>query len=307
MALELNECPTCGGTITIDREKKTGFCKYCGREFFFDETVNNYNTTNNFYNTNNITADNVTMQNAKTSLQDLIEKEKIYKRLGDVMKLCEVYGDMTDLYPSNYRGWWGNICIATNDFSDVDIDDRSLDNVKKWFSLVEDYAPSGTLHELREDYDNYIEFCMGKRRLEFLTRELQNNEAAYENIKNRTSELKEDYIYRKKAKKRKTRILIIVEIIVYWLVWYISLLITREVIRSPDITVIMVYIETTIVLITFAWLVVLRIRKRKQLSKDDGFTDPFEQRRQELSNLIEAQKNELAELNKKLISLNNVK
>ncbi len=35
-------CPQCGGTVDIDAQTKTGFCKFCGTLFIVEKNVNNY-------------------------------------------------------------------------------------------------------------------------------------------------------------------------------------------------------------------------------------------------------------------------
>jgi|GEM_PF-6682082 len=45
------KCTSCGSTLSIDNERSTGFCTYCGAQFVTERAVaaiqNTYNTTTN--------------------------------------------------------------------------------------------------------------------------------------------------------------------------------------------------------------------------------------------------------------------
>ena len=43
------KCPNCGAGISIEKDKKSGFCEYCGTECLIEDiqTVNEYHTTQN--------------------------------------------------------------------------------------------------------------------------------------------------------------------------------------------------------------------------------------------------------------------
>ncbi|MCR4646569.1 MAG: hypothetical protein K5695_14370 [Oscillospiraceae bacterium] len=139
-------CPSCGGKLEVDGGKEAGICTFCGNPFITEKAINNYHIQYHIH------ADNVISYGGKPSMEELLEKEAVYLRLHEQVKLAAVYEEMTDSYPSRYEGWWGKIRILTENFTDPDAD---MEQVGTWYGFVQEAADAAALPELKRTMHDY--------------------------------------------------------------------------------------------------------------------------------------------------------
>lgn len=86
------------------------------------------------------------------SLERLIKNGDTYLKLSNYSSAEEVYTTVTKEYPEDHRGWWGLIICKTRNFSDVILDQTSL-NI--WFRYVKQLASPKDFKELENQYVDY--------------------------------------------------------------------------------------------------------------------------------------------------------
>ena len=85
-------------------------------------------------------------------LERLLQNSATYLKLSNYSSAEEVYTTVTKEYPEDYRGWWGLIVCKTRNFSDVILDQTTL-NI--WFRYVKQLAASKDFKELENQYIDY--------------------------------------------------------------------------------------------------------------------------------------------------------
>lgn len=113
MAFEAARCKNCNGDIQVDVERKTGFCPYCGTKYITEDVINNYNTYNNYK------IENATIKlNDEHSVENKLKNAEInLSQFKDYKKAEQIFREVTEIAPGNYRGWWGLVRSITQEFS----------------------------------------------------------------------------------------------------------------------------------------------------------------------------------------------
>ncbi len=88
------------------------------------------------------------------SLQRLLQNAETYIRLGNYEDAQKVYQKITELYPEDYKGWWGRIVAATRGFN---IDDYShLYEWNQWMIYVKKLANTMEYNQMISQYGSFI-------------------------------------------------------------------------------------------------------------------------------------------------------
>lgn len=85
-------------------------------------------------------------------LERLLQNSATYLKLSNYSSAEEVYTTVTKEYPEDHRGWWGLIVCKTRNFSDVILDQTTL-NI--WFKYVKQLAAPKDFKELENQYVDY--------------------------------------------------------------------------------------------------------------------------------------------------------
>ena len=85
-------------------------------------------------------------------LERLLQNGATYLKLGNYNYAEEVYRTITKEYPEEHRGWWGLIVCKTRNFSEISLDQTTL-NV--WFEYVKQLAAPKDFQELENQYVDY--------------------------------------------------------------------------------------------------------------------------------------------------------
>lgn len=100
------KCTICGAILTINSDKDAAVCNSCGNAFVVEKAINNYNTYNSVV--NNITSDNVIVH-IESEKERLNTAAETYIKLGNMSKALNMYHELVDRFPNDWRGWWGSI------------------------------------------------------------------------------------------------------------------------------------------------------------------------------------------------------
>ena len=87
------------------------------------------------------------------SLERLLKNGQTYLKLHNYTAAEENYETITRDYPEDYRGWWGLIVSKTREFSDIEVDQTSLD---EWFGYVRQLAAPEEYGNIEKVYQGYI-------------------------------------------------------------------------------------------------------------------------------------------------------
>lgn len=87
------------------------------------------------------------------SLDRLLRNGKTYLNLNDYKSAEQAYQSATQMYPEDYRGWWGVLVCRTEDFTKLTIDRGDYDT---WFRYVKKLAPAHEFNKLAPTYKDYI-------------------------------------------------------------------------------------------------------------------------------------------------------
>ena len=208
MELKQATCPTCGSNLEVDSGKDAAICPVCGNAYIVEKAINNYNTYNNTYNNvvNNFQAEKMIVQkNAKNNSERnrLYEAAEAYIKLDDIEKALEIYLELIEKYPGEWRGrrnaiYYGYGYDAISNLADEELQQKlwwEMDDLKK-------LAPPAEYQKLAQEMNHRIE----KARL-FM--EGYNAEQA-KKINKRLSEAKQSYDKAKaeweKTKKTRERV-----------------------------------------------------------------------------------------------------
>lgn len=115
MAFVKGKCTNCGSNIKIKKDRKNGFCEYCGAEYIAEDIIQNYNITNNYNTTQNIIKN--IYANEALDVDGLIHKGDVFYSLEVFSQAEKAYMKAIDTDPADYRGWLGMVKIKTNNFT----------------------------------------------------------------------------------------------------------------------------------------------------------------------------------------------
>ena len=94
MPLVAAKCTNCGGHLQVESEKEAMVCNHCNTAFIVEKAIHNYSSGN--------------------SIDELLSRATTFMQLGENAKAFGVYKNISDLFPADYRGWWGMFNAATN-------------------------------------------------------------------------------------------------------------------------------------------------------------------------------------------------
>lgn len=157
MALVAMVCPACGAKLEVEEGRDVFFCTYCGTRVERE--------IQRIHHTGSIEIESRTLEN-------MLERAQTFIRLGDWYRAQLLYDEITDIYPQDYRGWWGEIVCETEGF-EIFADREQTD---MWFNNVERTAgDSQKIKMLKLNYEEYIASC--DRHLEFEEKKASNRKA----------------------------------------------------------------------------------------------------------------------------------
>lgn len=110
-------CTQCGAELQVDSTAEAAICQYCQTPFIVEKAINNYNTYHQYK-----------IENAQIHMVDessaeyKIKNAEIYlTKHHDYKRAKELFLEASDLAPDDYRGWWGLVRIATNEFREFNL------------------------------------------------------------------------------------------------------------------------------------------------------------------------------------------
>ena len=153
MPLVNAKCTNCGGTLTVDASKEAAICDFCGSPYIVEKAIQNYN----YYVTQNIKADNVNVTaKGEAEKERLLHNAETYTGFKDYKKALEIYKQVTEDYPDDYRGWYNLASIETDEFKKVDVSAQEFKTYCEYMDRALMTAPSGKKEKFQQEWEAYL-------------------------------------------------------------------------------------------------------------------------------------------------------
>lgn len=143
------KCTQCGQNLQIDDTKEAAVCPYCGTAFITEKAINQYK-----FEIGSVVVEGVSVE---TKLNNA---EIFFKMHGDDNRARELFEEVTDLAPADWRGWWGLVRISTKEFTCVRVGSELIahieENAKRAFNCAKASDPQ-LLIKLEEQWTEYVQ------------------------------------------------------------------------------------------------------------------------------------------------------
>lgn len=152
MPLVNAKCTNCGAPLQVDNTHEAAVCQYCGSAFIVEKAIQNYN----YHITNNITAQNVIVAGkGEMEKERLLQNAKTQMEFKEYNKAMEIFKQVAEDYPDDYRGWYGMATIITEDFQKIKLNYASFQEVTSYIkkALISVQGHKDT--EIREKWNDY--------------------------------------------------------------------------------------------------------------------------------------------------------
>lgn len=146
MPLVNAKCENCGSILKIESDRETAFCEYCGAKYIVEQAIEYYNVQNNVY------AQNVNMTaKGEAEKERLLENAQTYLDLFEYKKSEEIYNQIIEDYPAEYRGWYGLAAILSRQFTKADSEPEEYSRIELYLSRALKFADSSAKNKVKND------------------------------------------------------------------------------------------------------------------------------------------------------------
>lgn len=122
MPLVNAKCTNCGAPLQVDNIKEAAICPFCNSAYIVEKAIQNYN----YYVTQNIKANNVNVTaKGDAEKERLLHNAETNMGFKDYDKAYDIYIQVTEDYPDDYRGWYGLTSIITGNFTKYALEHRT--------------------------------------------------------------------------------------------------------------------------------------------------------------------------------------
>ncbi len=144
------KCPNCGANIKVENNNKTLVCEHCGAKFLLEDVVNKYQTVNQYNTTQNIVKNIYGHDTLETA--DMIRNADVFVTLGEFSKAENLYTQVINANPADWRGWFGFVRIKTKNFTDL-ADTKHLEYLEKARKVADNQQKT----EIDNIYSEYLQ------------------------------------------------------------------------------------------------------------------------------------------------------
>jgi len=131
------KCTQCGAAIQIDNTREAGICIHCQMPFITEKAVNNY-ISQTHHNTQNIDQ-RIIVKNIvgkeMNEAEDYIKNGDVFLNLEEWDNARKQYRKAIDSAPADWRGWFGLVKVATENFTYL-ADDSHLQDLEKALAVA---------------------------------------------------------------------------------------------------------------------------------------------------------------------------
>ena len=153
MPLVNAKCTNCGAPLQVDNSHEAAVCQYCGSAFIVEKAIQNFN----YHFTNNITAQNVIIAGkGEMEKERLLANAQTNENFKEYDKAFEIYSQVAEDYPDDYRGWYGKASMKTHKFKVLDISDREFTQISSYIDKAMLCAPNNQKNSIKATWDQYL-------------------------------------------------------------------------------------------------------------------------------------------------------
>lgn len=216
-------CTQCNARLEIDSSQEAAICPYCNTPFITEKAINNYNTTN-ITNIDNLHADVVNINN-DASLDSRVKAGETFIKFKEYDKARNVFKEISEEHPYDYRGWWGQVCAISCNFSKSDLKNPDFYSMKVAYNKFKEQSPKNKFDDLKNTFNTYCKKTETTRNsikdslqnqltalINSHEEDLNNGLNCYESEKESLS--KEFFLESKKVKRADT--IVGIELVVIW-------------------------------------------------------------------------------------------
>jgi len=138
-------CTNCGGNLEVDRSKGAAICPFCGQAYIVEDAVKKFEIT----------------VRGESSSQNRLEAAEQFMKLGEYSKAIEIFQKVTEMTPSDYRGWRGLLRAQSHEYKKEikDLSPTDLKQYRKDIERVSQHAlstvPAAEKADLQAEVDTY--------------------------------------------------------------------------------------------------------------------------------------------------------
>lgn len=146
-------CSQCGALLQVDPSKDAAICPYCETSFVNEKVINNYNIRN-ISQIETLQTD-VVILNDTTSIDDRVRAGETFIKLGKYQAAQKKFQELIQMFPYDYRSWWGLIRAKTQDFNSYMDHSSKFSEISDLYENVCKTADVDNLLKLRVMFDEY--------------------------------------------------------------------------------------------------------------------------------------------------------
>lgn len=189
MTLVAAKCTQCQGNLKIDNTLEAAVCPHCKTPFITEKAINNYNTYNQ--STYNIQHADLQVNDEKSIENRLKNAEVFLTKHKDYAKAMELFKEISEDAPDDYRTWWGIVRTGTWEFTRVSTNQGFISDYNKALRV----APEDVKGRLTKTWQEYSKIKIESVNLNNLKNKLnhliQERDNRYNRIRLLESKLKE--------------------------------------------------------------------------------------------------------------------
>lgn len=188
------KCTQCGQNLQIDDTKDAAVCPYCGTAFVTEKAINQYK-----FEIGSVVVEGVSVE---TKLNNA---EIFFKMHGNDNRARELFKEVTDLAPADWRGWWGLVRISTKEFTRMRMGSEHMSLIEHHANCAFNCAKASDpqlLIKLEEQWTEYVQRVNSEWRnevVESLSQAVEEKSRLEAEIK-----VKEDELYKTSEELSKT-------------------------------------------------------------------------------------------------------
>lgn len=137
MPLVAGRCTQCGAKLELDSSNETGYCPFCNTEFIIEKAIQYF------------------INNISDEVDNLAKSGDTFIKLNDYDKADCTFTKISEMYPFDYRGWWGLVRVRSRDFTNIGISKDEFDEIEKLFSKATTVAPERAKNTIKGQFENY--------------------------------------------------------------------------------------------------------------------------------------------------------
>lgn len=299
MPLVPAKCTQCGASIKVDDTKESGICSFCGTSYIVEKAINNYNEY--IKNDYHIANAEVHIHDEKSTEKKLKNADIFFTKQNDPQKARELFLEVANDDPGDYRGWWGVARVDSKDFKYTNCSDSIFSEIEVYVNSAFNVISNDKKSELSKIWnkfknkrESFVQECQQSRN-SYLN-SINNFDAKINDLNNQLDEIcktRENLIQAKNKAENAIDGILCVEGIAVLCIMTILFLVFATIIGY-------ILLCLTIILIFFA------VYKRSEIKGFDAKISQLESAETDINNEINNLKNAVSDMNGKINEIDNV-